>query len=570
MGSALILLAVLGGCQEDESQVYGENENTTAAAINSAYFNLSVDEALASNRADHEEDADASYDASTATRITMSSSSISVEGSGVTVDGSVVTITEPGTYIVSGSLSNGQLAVATESEETVKIVLDGVNLTYSSNAPFAVLKAEKVVVFLEDGTINTFSDTENYVFAEGEDEPNATFYSKANLSFYGTGTLQVNSNYNDGISSKDGMLIAGGNFVVNSVDDGIRGKDYLVIRGGNFEVNSDGDAFKSDNDEDEDRGYILIGGGEFDVVTTAGDGFSAETDLLVKAGTFDLVTGGGVAGYNDDISAKALKAGVSLILEGGEFEIDAADDGLHSNTNLVVHGGTFKIATGDDGVHADAEVTLNDGEITVSESYEALEGTVITINGGTQHLTASDDGINAAGEAGERFLYFQGGYTFVKAGGDGIDSNGSIAMTDGTVIVNGPTSGGNGVLDFDGRFQVSGGTLIAAGTSNMAQAPGTSSEQNTVAIFVSQQAANTPIAIQDGEGNNVLVYAPTVNYSFLVFSSPNLKDSGSYTAYVGGTASGTVADGLYSSPSYTRGTAVGSFTITSNLTVVNR
>ncbi len=574
-------------CQSEDDVAIGmDDSDSSEAPVNSYYFAATIAEVMEANESDHEETGDDNYDAASATIIQFSGNSIEITGEGVMVSGTVATINSAGTYLVSGMLDEGQLAVKTEDEGAVKIVLNNAHINNARSAPFYAVNAEKVIIFLPDGTENTFTDAEEYIYEnEDDDEPNAAFFSDTDLSFYGSGKITINSNYNDGITSKDGLIIGGGNFTVNSTDDGIRGKDYLVISDGNFKINSVGDAFKSD-DDDEERGYILISGGTFDITTTEGDGFTAESDLMISNGTFTILTAGGSSNYTGDASTKGLKAGVNNLLEGGIFQINSADDAIHSNGSIAIQAGTFTIATGDDGIHADEELTINGGQITISESYEGLEANLITVNDGTIHLVSSDDGVNAAGgndSSGTRpgqgppfqssidsYIYFQGGDIVVEAGGDGIDANGSISMTAGTVLVHGPTSGANGPLDYDGNFQISGGLLIAAGTSNMAQAPSSSSEQNAILVFLNQQTANTVFAVLDENNNPILAFAPSISYSSVTFSSPDLMDGGSYEIYVGGTASGTEKDGLYSDVAYSGGTKLNSFIVSSTITTLNR
>ena len=116
-------------------------------------------------------------------------------------------------------------------------------------------------------------------------------------------------------------------------------------------------------------------------------------------------------------STKGIKAGGGMYLNGGTYQIDSADDSIHSNANITIADGTYTLATGDDGVHADDALIVNGGTITVTESYEGLEGLAVTINDGTIDITASDDGINTAGEKME----LNGGYIHILAGGDGLD-----------------------------------------------------------------------------------------------------------------------------------------------------
>lgn len=86
-------------------------------------------------------------------------------------------------------------------------------------------------------------------------------------------------------------------------------------------------------------------------------------------------------------------------------------------------------------------------------------------------LLPSDDGINAASDEASPYLEINDGVVFLDAGGDGLDSNGSIVMNGGTVVAIGPTDSGNGVLGFDKTFSFQGGLLLAAGRSGMNQKP---------------------------------------------------------------------------------------------------
>ena len=140
-------------------------------------------------------------------------------------------------------------------------------------------------------------------------------------------------------------------------------------------------------------------------------------------------------------------------------------------------------------------------------------------------------------------------------------------MTAGTVIVNGPTNDGNGPLDYLGTFNVSGGYLVAVGSSGMAQAPSTTSIQASVMYnLVSTQAAGTMVHIETESGQEVLTFLPTKQYQSVLLSSPELENGSTYVVYSGGSSSGTVSDGLYSGGAYTGGTQVASVTLTSMVT----
>ncbi|GHB61833.1 carbohydrate-binding domain-containing protein [Persicitalea jodogahamensis] len=440
----------------------------------------------------HEAASDYVWNASDVVPIKLNGTSITIGGAGATASGSVVTITSAGTYSLSGSLTNGQVIVNAK-DAVVRLILDGVNIHSSVNAPVYVKKAEKVVLVLADNSTNVLTDAANYTYdVPADEEPNAAVFSKSDLTIFGTGTLDVTGNFGDGIVSKDGLIVKSGNITVKSADDAIRGKDYLVINDGKITIDAKADGLKSSNDSDAALGYVIIDKG--------------------------------------DIS----------------------------------------ITSGDDGVHAETSLTINGGTVSILKSYEGLEGQAITVNAGTIHITSSDDGINAASTARSgNTLTINGGYMFVDANGDGLDANGSIVMTGGVVIVAGPTASNNGALDYDATFNITGGYLLAVGSSGMAQAPGTSSTQNSVLIgLTSAQAAGTVINLQSGDGKSLFTFQPSKKFQSIAFSSPGLTNGSSFSVYTGGTATGTATDGLYQEGTYTSGTKFADFTVSTAVTKV--
>lgn len=485
--------------------------------------------------------------------ITLSDDDTTIDGEGATMAGNVVTISAGGTYLVSGDLADGQLLVDA-ADADVALILADVTVENSTGAPLYIKEASTVTLSLAAGTDNVFGDGETYVYANPEDdEPNAAVFSDADMVIGGEGTLVVDANFNDGITSKDTLTITGGTFVVNAADDGIRGKDSLVIQGGNFTVDAGGDGLKADNEDDPTLGTIAISGGAF-TLTTGGDAIAAETGLAVSGGEFAIAAGGGSgAPLAEDVSAKGVKAGADLLISGGTWTIDAADDGVHSNTNITIDGGTLTIATGDDGVHADETLTINDGNLLISRSVEGLEGALITINDGTIDVIASDDGINVSSDAvassgqpgrgmtaadysGSLFLIINGGTVTVNAEGDGLDSNGAILMTGGVVVVHGPVVQMEGPLDFDGGFAISGGELTAAGSAGMALAPDTSSTQNSmIAFFDGAQPARSVATLVDTDGVVVMSFTAEKPFESLVFSSPGIVTGQTYSLQIDGT-----------------------------------
>jgi hypothetical protein len=323
---------------------------------------VSVTDALAQNSETHEDPQDTVWDATSVIPILLNGNSIHVEGEGVSVDGSRATITSAGDYSLSGSLVDGQIIVDTQDKALVRLILNGVDISNSTSSAIYIKSAKETIIILADGTRNTLSDAGAYVFEDTQaDEPNAALFSTSDLTIYGNGSLSVIGNTNDGIASKDGLILAGGEITVVALDDGIRGKDYLVIKSGAITVNAQGDGLKSDNAQDSTLGFISIEAGQINI-TAEGDAIEAETDVAIADGEFTIISGGGSqARLDQDTSGKGIKAAVSVTIDGGSFNIDAADDAIHSNGSIGINGGDFVISTGDDGLHADDSLTINGG-----------------------------------------------------------------------------------------------------------------------------------------------------------------------------------------------------------------
>lgn len=510
----------------------------------------------------------------------------------VYISGSKATLTSPGTYSISGSLANGQINVNTEGEGIVRLILNGADINYSSGSPLNILQADKALIYLEDQTDNYLSDGESYIYDNpGDDESNAAIFSRDDLTIAGSGSLTVEGNFNDGIACKDGLIIAGGVIRVDAADDGIRGKDYLKVKHASITVNAGGDGLKSDNDGTA-AGYITIESGTL-VITSGGDALQAMTDVLISDGEMILVSGGGSsARIAETLSAKGIKAGRELVINGGTLTVNSADDAVHSDGYISINGGTLFLSTGDDGVHSDFNLVVNAGDIYVDRSYEGLESadSNITINGGNIHLRSSDDGINVAGggegfgmggpgrpgpgqpapgSSGDFYLFINGGHTVVNADGDGIDINGNVEMSGGNLIIVGPTSNNNGALDYYGSFNISGGTLIAAGSSGMAQAPSESSTQYSLQLtFKSAQPARTLIHLQTNDGEGIISFQPSKNFASVVISSPAIKNGSAYRVYYGGSSTGTLEDYIYKEGTYTPGSLLANVTISRKVTKI--
>lgn len=510
--------------------------------------------------------------------ILLLGNSIESSHEGVSINGTTATISAAGEYTVSGTLNDGQIIVNTEKTEKVTLILNGVNITCNTSSPIYVMSCDSVTVTLAENTVNKLTDGTQYTYdVSGENEPNAALFSKDDLKINGNGALIVNANYNNGITSKNDLKIKSGTVTVIAKHDGIRGKDSVEISGGTVNVQSGGDAIKSNNELEAEHGFIIIDGGTFNI-SSGEDAIQAQTNLTISNGAFLIKTASGAdKGITfSQASAKALKATNSIVVSGGSFSINSADDAIHSNGDVTISGGKIEVTSGDDGFHADNSLTISGGESNILKSYEGLESTNITIQGGITRVTASDDGINGAGGndgsssaggrpggwgggGGNAKIVISGGYLYINAGGDGLDSNGTFTISGGTVLVDGPTNGGNGPLDYDGSFTISGGFLIAAGSSGMAQNASADSTQCCALIFTSGNA-NTIINLYDANRNSVVTYKPAKNYECVLISTPNLKQGESYTVSTGGSCTGDETDGLYTSGTYTGGIDVHTFT----------
>lgn len=574
----------------DTVAVSSEAETSSTIEINSEYFDA--------------DDLDTSFDNPDA-EITLSGSTADIKGSGAVFADKKISITSGGTYLFSGTLEDGQIYVNTKDK--VHIVLNSVNISCSDSSPVFIDDSDNAVITVCGE--NTLTDSANYVYENADDnEPDAVIYSKDDLSVNGVGTLNLTANYNEGLASKNDLRISGITLNVTSVGNSVKGKDSLAVMDAVITADSQSDGLKSSNAEETDKGYIAIESGELNI-TSAQDAIQAETDLIVNGGTFNIKTGNGTGNTTEnnadsqlfggrgmpegnanqtEDSEKGLKAGRSLIINDGNITADCADDTLHSNETAQINGGTLTLSTGDDGIHAGSQLDVNGGEIAVLKSYEGIESTVININDGTIHLTASDDGFNASegssdtdtapqsgggmgggfGDVSENcILNINGGYIYVDAGGDGLDSNGVMNINGGTTLVDGPVNDGNGALDSGTEINVNGGTLIAAGSSGMAETPSDTSKQYSVAVsFEQSQEAGSLVNLQDENGNSIITYSPSKTYSSVIISTPEIKQGGTYSVYYGGSCSGTETDGLYTSGDYSGGTLLETVTADSVVT----
>ncbi|TCK92697.1 uncharacterized protein DUF4353 [Natranaerovirga hydrolytica] len=570
--SILLIIAVLFyGCDSDIEGMIDVQENDVEEI-------LVEDESVNKDEFYDESDGYSDWRNENPIYINFTNSLEDINDSGIEVDGHTLTITEAGVYVLSGELENGQIVVNEQNDGDIKLVLNGVKIHNEDSAAIHIVKAGKTIISLEEGTDNIISDGSVYI--DEEDEANATIFSKSDLTINGNGNLTVYANYNNGIVSRDNLIITGGNLHIFSADDGLMGRDLVAIYDGIIHIESEDDGIKSTNDN-EGKGQIIIAGGTINI-NANGDGIQGAGDLYIIDGEFNIVTGGGSGNSEENTSStKGIKSNTLIGIDGGVLNVDSLDDAIHSDGDIVINDGEMNLKTGDDGIHADGSIVINGGIIDILESYEGIEGASITITNGEIYIVASDDGINVADGTSDMAeprrgnqnipddlrLIIEGGYIVVNAQGDGIDSNGHIDMTGGVVIVNGPTAHMDSAIDYDGVFEISGGTLIAAGSSGMVEAPSDSSTQNAISVtFSTVQEANTLINVQDSQGHSILTFAPEKNFQNVVISTEALVETESYTVYIGGTVSGEDTNGLYTNESYENGKEYVSFTLSDTIT----
>lgn len=504
--------------------------------------------------------------------VTLSDSGSTANGAGVRIDGNTVTITAEGTYLLTGKLTDGQVRVQVTKQQKVQLILQNAEVSCSGGAALYISQGDKVFVTLAEGTENSLSSAGAFT-RDAADGVDAAVYSKADLTFNGSGSLQVSSETGHGIVSKDELKFTGGTYGVTAAKQGITGKDCLCIEDGSFTVESGTDGLHSKNDEDASLGYVYILDGTFRI-TAGGDGIDASKDIYIADGDFTIFTGDGSASvtHSDsgwgggmpggwggsssssttEESRKGLKAGKTLTLIGGSFDIDAEDDAIHSNDAIAVTGGEMTLASGDDAFHAEGVLELSGGKIEITKSYEGLEGTYITVSGGEISVTASDDGMNAAGgndssglagpwgqgggfgEATDAYILISGGTLVIDAGGDGVDSNGDLTVTGGVTYVNGPTNSGNGPLDYAGNGKITGGVFIAVGSAGMAMNFGTESTQGAILCGLNGTApGGTEVSVADSNGKTLASFTATKNFQSILVSAPGMAKGGTYTVRVG-------------------------------------
>lgn len=524
----------------------------------------------------------------------------SANASSASESGDKYEITSEGTYIFSGDISK-QIAVNAGENDKIRIVLDNANISNANGPAIYIGSADKVFITVKDGTTSSLSDGSDYSLTDDNGEIDGALFSRADLTLNGAGTLNVKGNYKHGIVSKDDLVIVDTTLDVDAKNVALNGKDCVKIQNAGIKLVAGSDGIRSSNSEDAARGFVYIESGKLDI-TSANDGIQAETAIKIMTADISIVSGGGSLGKSIDSteSYKGLKAVSDIVIHDGEFNIDSLDDSIHSNNTVCIYGGKYTLASADDGIHADTDLAISSGDITVTKSYEGLESSRIFITGGNIDITASDDGLNAAGgndssagnnpmgggtppggfggggfggggfgmdafDNGVGEIVISGGYTSIDASGDGIDSNGTFAITGGVVLVSGPTNNGNGAFDYGSGASVTGGVLVALGSSGMAQGFSEAENQGAIITTFSYRSGGTNLALCDENGNAVVVFKPKKDYQSAVITAPEIQQGKTYSLYAAVEVSGADENGFARNVAYSGGTHIADITMTSLL-----
>ena len=479
---------------------------------------------------------------------------------GVTVSDGVITITKASNYRLSGTYS-GQVKVEAADSDMVRLILDNATITNSTGAAINVVEADEVVIYTASGSTNTVSDGSSYSdTASGS--PDAAIYSKSDLTLAGEGTLKVEGNYEEGIHTTDGLVIASGTLEVTAANTGIKGKDYVDILDGTVTVTATKDGIKATNDTDGNRGWVRLSGGTVNI-SAGDDGFKAERVLEISGGTLNITES------NEGIEAQYIN-----ILDG-TVNVTSSDDGINASYSTSSSSSTESTSSS---TTQTSQTAQSNQTAQNTQSGQSAQGNAAQGGQGGQppaggQAPSGNMGQPPAGGGGgmgggmgggggtfevvDATINIAGGTITVNANGDGIDSNGTATLSGGTLVVNGPFTGGNTSLDTNGDLLLNGTTVVAGNSGDMFEAPASSSTSGYVKLTnLSNVSSGTTIQMADSSGKVVANYKVTnSNTALILVSSANITKGQSYTVY-------TTTDSVDASSTSvaSNATSLGSFT----------
>lgn len=468
---------MLSGCN---TRIGNTTQQTTDSSTTSS---SSINEADTSNMFS-DRDKEVGYDESESVTISLADNNSSCESDAVSITENTITIKDEGTYILSGSLSDGMVIVEAEDTDKVQIVLNGASISNDQSAALYVRSADKVFVTTVSGTENTLEHSGSSYTAIDENNIDAAIFSKSDLTLNGEGTLTVTAQEGHGIVSKDDLVLTSGTYVITSASHGLSGKDSVRIANGTYTIVSGKDGIHAQNKDDSSSGFVYLAGGTY-TISAGDDGIHAASNVTISDGKIDITQ-----------SYEGIE-GLSIDIAGGEISVLASDDGINA-------------AGGNDS-------SSSEGFQGGDDQFASTEGAYIQISGGVLHVNAS---------------------------GDGIDSNGDITVSGGETYVSGPTNDGNGSLDSNGSAQITGGIFAASGSSGMSQNFDSSSTQGVIMVNVDEQEGNTEISLLDSSSTELLSWTAEKQYSSIIISTPEVQQGETYTITAGTAEQSVTMDSL--------------------------
>ncbi|MBR3469321.1 MAG: carbohydrate-binding domain-containing protein [Lachnospiraceae bacterium] len=493
-------------------------------------------------------DSKTEYDEAECTVITLSGDSATCESKAVSVEAGTVIIKEAGNYILRGSF-NGSIRVDAPEDAKVWLILDGVNVTAEGTAAVYAKEADKVFVTTSKGSKNMITNTGEFK-AIDDNNIDGAIYSKCDMTLNGNGTLVVSSEKGHGIVSKDDLKITSGTYEITAGDHGISGKDSIRILDGSINITSTEDGLHSGNDEDADKGYVYIVDG--DITINAGDdGIHGESRVVIASGKID------VAKCKEGIEAAIVE------IAGGDVNVVASDDGINATDGSGTEGfggfggfggrGGFGQQGSKDGASSQQGSETKDQKGSAGSQQGSKDGASSQQDSETKDQKGSagsqqgskDSANGASGQTTPGvYILIAGGKVTVDAKGDGVDSNGGLYVTGGEVYVNGPENSGNGALDYDSTGEITGGTLIAIGSSGMAMNFSSSTQGSALVTFSGSHAAGETVQLKDSKGNVIVSLVSARKFATVVVSSPLMKQGETYTLTAGSEAKEFTLDQL--------------------------
>ena len=464
LGSAVILSMAVTACSGTAADSTDTTESQQAVSTGDT---LSYDDMFT------DRDLDVGYEESDSVKISLSDDSTTVSSGssdnsstddtvdGVTVDGNMITITSGGTYIISGTLSEGQLVVDADDEK-VQLVLDNADITCATSAAIYVKSAGKTFITLAEGSENILMNTAEF---EAIDDNNidAVIFSKDDLTLNGSGTLTINSENGHGIVSKDDLKITGGTYNITAASHALSGKDSVRIAEGTFNLVSGKDGIHSENTDDSSKGYVYIAGGEFTIDST-GDGIDASNIVQIDDGTFDITAGGGVENstktHEDNMmggpgggNGPQMGEAPSGEAPDGNAPSGEAPDGnapSESPSGEAPQGGSGNSSSDNSNSDRETPPEKPDSNTDQAAGTDQVASTDQSESDTSDSDSASTKGIKADGR-----LYINGGTFTINSADDSVHSNSAVIINDGTYTL---TTGDDGVHSGE-ALEINGGTI---------------------------------------------------------------------------------------------------------------